>query len=638
MPLEPATLAFADDGTPYSERYGDVYDSALGGLEQARHVFLAGNELPQRWQRRAAFTILETGFGQGLNFLATWQAWRDDPQRCRRLHFLSVEKHPFSAADLATLHARHPQLADLAARLRAQWPLPLAGFHRLAFDDDRVVLTLAFGEAIACVPQFVAEADAIYLDGFSPAKNPDLWSAPLLREVALAAAPGATLATWSVAAGVRDSLAAAGFRIERRSGFSNKREMLVGHSGGHLAGEHDMTAAATTPHTIAVVGAGLAGALVAERLAARGLAVTLFERHGEPAQETSGNLAAAMLPVLSLDDARLSRLNRAAFLYAQRHVDRLGFAPTEAPVAGSRCGVLYIARDEAHFAKQGEIVARNGFPAEFARCVGPDEASALAGVAVAGGGWWFAGGGFANPACLCRAALAGGAIDLRYGTTVGALAADAGGWRLGAANGAQLGCFDAVVLAGATDIVELEVSRHLPLFRFRGQVTHLPQGALPGLQTVVCREGYLTPALAGVHCLGASFHRGGEPALRDSDHAANLDRLERMLPGAAGPWRDRPLPGRVGFRPVSPDKVPLVGALQTADAQAQGRDLSAIPRLPGLYVATGYGARGLVWAPLMAEQLAAEICGEPLPIEADLAAAIDPARFVARAMRARDAG
>ncbi|HEY5764159.1 MAG TPA: FAD-dependent 5-carboxymethylaminomethyl-2-thiouridine(34) oxidoreductase MnmC, partial [Rhodocyclaceae bacterium] len=201
------------------------------------------------------------------------------------------------------------------------------------------------------------------------------------------------------------------------------------------------------------------------------------------------------------------------------------------------------------------------------------------------------------------------------------------------ADGIDLGRYEQVVLAGATDICSLAVSQHLPLFRFRGPVTHLPDEAIPGLKAVVCREGYLTPALDGQHCVGASFHRGGEPAIRAEDHLANLDRLERMIPGTAARWREQPLEGRVGFRPVSPDKVPIVGRLQTADAQAQGRDLSAVPRLPGLHVATGYGARGLVWAPLMAEVLACEIAGEALPIESDLAGAIDPARFVARARR-----
>lgn len=631
MPIVPATLAFAADGTPYSETYGDVYHSASGGLEQARHVFLAGNGLPHRWAGQRQFTILETGFGQGLNFLATWQAWKDDPNRPPRLHYLAVEKHPFTASDLATLHARYPEIDSVATELRCQWPELTAGFHRLEFDGGAVALTLAFGEAIACIPQFVASPDAIYLDGFSPAKNPELWSVPLLREIAWIAAPGASAATWAVAAQVRDNLAAAGFSWRKADGYATKREMLVAtlHEDAAVAAPESAAAARSR---IAVVGAGLAGVLTAERLAARGFAVTLFERHPGPALETSGNLAAAMLPVLSLDDARLSRLNRAAFLYAHRSLDRLGFGDRESPVRGARSGVLYIARDEIHAAKQQEILRRNAFPSSFAQWLDIDAASAAAGCDVAGGGWWFPNGAYANPASLCRATLAAAPanLELRFGTIVAQVTEAEGRWQLQGHEQTVLGSFDRVVLAGASDILTLSVSAHLPLFRFRGQVTHLPSGALPALRAVVCREGYLTPAMDGRHCVGASFHRGGTAELRDEDHQANLDRLERMIPGSADAWRGETLDGRVGFRPVSPDKVPIVGRLQTAEAQAQGRDLSGIPRLPGIHVATGYGARGLVWAPLMAEQIACEIAGEPLPIEADLAGSIDPARFVAR--------
>lgn len=630
MPILPARLTFTENGTPYSETYSDIYHAEAGGLAQARHVFLAGNRLPERWHGRDVFVILETGFGQGLNFLATWEAWLGDPQRPRRLHFLSVEKHPFALADLARLHAGYPQLAAISAQLRAQWPELAAGFHRLEFENGAVTLTLAFGEAIAAVPQFVGEADAIFLDGFSPAKNPDLWSVPLLREIALAAAPGATVATWTVAAPVREALAAAGFRVEKRPGFAHKHEMLVAWLPEAAA------PASRDEAPVAVVGAGLAGCLLAERLAARGIDVLLFERQAAPAQETSGNLTAAMLPVLSLDDARLSRLNRAAYLYALRWMAQSRTAGHA--IDGATCAVLQIARDAAHEAKQREILQRNGFPESFVRFVDQPQASTLAGLPVAGPGWWFAGGAWANPASICRAALArsAGHVKARYSTSVDDLEPAGDGWRLLGSDGRELAQVARVVLAGAVDILRLAPSAHLPIFRFRGQVSHLPASHAPlaGLRSVVCREGYLTPAHAGMYCFGASFHRGGELALRDEDHLANLARLDSMLPGVgAGLAPDR-LGGRVGFRPVSPDKVPLLGAVYPAGAQPQGRDLAAVERLPGLFVASGYGARGLVWAPLMAELLASQLAGDPLPLEADLASAVDPARFVARSVNA----
>jgi len=638
MPIQPATLAFASDGTPYSAAYDDLYHTVAGGLEQARQVFLAGNDLPARWCGQERFVILETGFGLGLNFLATWQAWRAAPGRPRRLHFLSVEKHPFAAADLAVLHASYPELAEFSARLRAAWPTLTPGFHRLEFDDPgygTVILTLAFGEAIAAVPQFVGEAQAIYLDGFSPAKNPELWSPQLLREIGLMAAADATAATWSVAGTVRKALADAGFAVEKRAGFGYKRQTLSAHRSGEAeAGETDDTA---IERRAIVIGAGLAGCLIGERLAARGWRVDLIERHAGVAQETSGNLTAAMLPVLSLDDNRMSRLNRACYLYGLRQVAEWSrTAASDAAIDWSPCGVLQIARDATHADKQREILARNGLPPDFVRFVDADEGATLAGLPVAGPGWWFAGGAWVNPASLCRAALAraGDRLRANFNCSVDRIDYDGAQWTVRDAAGNIVARAPQLILAGATDIIRLPQAAHLPLFRFRGQVSHLPAPADAPLKSVVCREGYATPAYRNQHCVGASFHRGGEPgsdsAMRDSDHAANLERLQRMLPGYCAEATPETVSGRVGFRPVSPDKLPILGQLYHPDARPQGRDFSAIERWPGLYVASGYGARGLVWSMLMAELLASQLEGEPLPLESDLAATVDPARFLLR--------
>ena len=237
-PIVAAEPGFATDGTPYSAAFDDVYHSASGGLDQSRHVFLAGNDLlgeNARWHGRDGYTILETGFGLGLNFLATWQAWRNDPQRPGRLHFISVEKHPFRGEDLRSLHARWPELAELSAALTAAWPMLAPGLHQLRFDAGRVRLTLGFGDAIALLPKLSLAADALYLDGFAPVKNPDMWSGAVANALAALAAPDATLATWTVLEDVMARLAAAGFALEKRPGFGTKRYMLAGRKPGEAS-------------------------------------------------------------------------------------------------------------------------------------------------------------------------------------------------------------------------------------------------------------------------------------------------------------------------------------------------------------------------------------------------------------------
>lgn len=226
--IENAPLAFDDKGIPFSAQFDDIYHSDGGAIGQIEHVFLAGNGLPQRWQGREHFGILETGFGLGLNFLQTWACWRQDAQRSAQLHFISVEKYPFSASDLQQLHRAWPQFAEQSAELIAAWPPLQAGQHDLYLDGGAVQLTLLLGDALEQLPQLSVSVNAIYLDGFAPSKNPAMWSAPLFAQLARLAAPDCTLATWSAAGSVRQGLAAAGFSVQKSSGFASKRHMLIG--------------------------------------------------------------------------------------------------------------------------------------------------------------------------------------------------------------------------------------------------------------------------------------------------------------------------------------------------------------------------------------------------------------------------
>ena len=295
--LHTARLAFNADGTPISETFDDIYYSVDGGPEQARAVFLQGNGLPEAWSGKRNFTILENGFGTGLNFLATWTAWRADPQRPEKLHYLATEIHPFQVDDLARLHRHWPELEFLSEVLRNAWPVLMPGFHRLEFAAGRVVLTLMLGEAESSLRNLRANVDAFYLDGFDPHKNPQMWSASLFRRCAQLASPAATFATWCVNGEVRRRLREAGFLPEKRPGFGRKREMLV----GRIAERRRLAMPIPAPDDrhVLVIGAGLAGCAISERLAARGWRVDLFDRHTAPAGEASGNLAGIVRPLSS---------------------------------------------------------------------------------------------------------------------------------------------------------------------------------------------------------------------------------------------------------------------------------------------------------------------------------------------------
>jgi tRNA U34 5-methylaminomethyl-2-thiouridine-forming methyltransferase MnmC len=230
-PLIPATLAFRPNGSPYSPQYGDIYHSIVGSLAQSQHVFLQGNGLPGRWQGCQTFTVLETGFGMGINFLTTWAAWRTDPARGERLHFVSIEKHPFPAEDLRRAYAAtvdDESVLALADTLAAAWPALEPGTHQLGFDDGSVMLTLIFGDAVEALPALRLRADAFYLDGFAPAKNPELWTPAIFNSLAGLAGDDATFSTYTSAGDVKRALLQAGFEYRKVAGFGWKRAMLVG--------------------------------------------------------------------------------------------------------------------------------------------------------------------------------------------------------------------------------------------------------------------------------------------------------------------------------------------------------------------------------------------------------------------------
>ncbi len=650
-PLVPAELASTSDGTPFSAAYGDVYHSAHGGLAQARQVFIQGNNLLPRWRGSDRFVIAETGFGLGLNFLATWQAWRDAGQPCR-LHFVSVEKHPFRRDDLARSLAHElagfAELETLASQLMRQWPPLVAGFHRLHFEDGRVTLTLLFGDAQAQLPRLAARLDALYLDGFAPAKNPALWSPAVLAALTRLCHSATTLATWSVAGELRRTLEKLGWALERRPGFGGKREMLVGCHAVAVspAPSGRIPLRITFSHSenkALVIGAGLAGAAISERLANRGWQVELFERNAAPAQEASGNPSGVLLPLLAKDDAHAARLSRACYLYALR---RLAALPA---VRWSPCGVLHIAHDAAHEALQRATLDELGLPGGFASFLEHDAAEALVGHPLAHGGWWFPAGGWVDPVSLCAALLAAGGERIRahYGVAVTRLQQTADGWQVFDGAGALRGSAPHIILANACAAEALLPDPvPLTLAPIRGQVSYLESipglsgpaanGNYPPLRHVLCRSGYLTPPESGIVCIGASFD-SGDSALesRLADHQGNLRRLEELLPGAAQGIDARTLAGRVGIRATARDRVPLVGTLpapMTAKEAAQAR-LSTLPRMAGLHALLGLGARGMIWAPLAAELLASQLAGEPLPVERELVNAIDPARFYLHALR-----
>ncbi len=674
MAMECARVGWRDQTTPVSEQFDDVYFSTDSGLAEARYVFLEQNDLPQRLRKLAGhedarLVLGETGFGTGLNLLAAWQL-RDQLAPDCLLHFISVEKYPLAAADLARALGQWQQLAGYTEQLIRAYPVLTPGWHRISLFAARVEISLYLGAACDALDTTSATIDAWFLDGFAPAKNPDMWSQAIADRIARLSHPGTTLSTFSAASRVREHFSRAGFEITRVPGFGRKRHMLKGFFSGRSTQEERRQAAdahppganpgatpahATTPwfshrpqphetkHAV-IIGAGLAGAAAAHSLVRRGWQVTVVDRNQQPAGGASGNSLGILYAKLSAEPSLRSDFYVAGYLYSLQVLRQLC---SEGPAADWHAsGVLQLACDEAEQRRQRRFMQCNPQPADLVHALDAAAASEVAGLALTSGGLFFPRAGWVRPQSLCRRQLNHPNIRFMPGQHVVSLRREKGRWQLLNAAGAGIASAPVVIFANARDAREIDFCAELPLKSIRGQLTSIPAADNPLPRTVLCGDAYIAPPLGGRIHMGATFNLNQDtPECRAEDHRENLRQIASLAPALGdtlgfAQLNASALQGQVGFRCSSPDYLPLVGPLpnhatfihQYAGLRKDARARFECPGEfhPGLYVSLGHGAKGLTSCPLAGELLAAYICAEPLPIGKPLTDAVHPARFVIR--------
>ena len=218
------------NGQPYSQTFNDIYFSTDDGLDETKHVFIAQNQLETRFKSLEveAFTIIETGFGTGLNFLVTSALWLTHAPLHAQLHFYSIEKYPLKLADLSRAHALWPQFSAISSELLNQYETLKSGTNHFSIAGGRIQLALQFDDIALALPQLTKKADAWFLDGFAPAKNAEMWTADVFAQIARLSQANTSFATFTSAGNVRRGLKAVGFKVEKQDGFSKKREMLRG--------------------------------------------------------------------------------------------------------------------------------------------------------------------------------------------------------------------------------------------------------------------------------------------------------------------------------------------------------------------------------------------------------------------------
>lgn len=607
LALTPARVQRCADGGWRNGDYGDIYFQAGEGLGESRFVFLEKTHLPERiaavWDSAragsagATLTVAELGFGTGLNMMLVCRLWREiaaaysdvAPDLRPRLTLASIEKHPIAKQDLAALHASWPELAAESAALLAHYPFLVRGFHTLALDAD-IRLLLCLGDVADMLPALELRADAWFLDGFAPSKNPAMWDDSLYAHLWRCSREGASVSTFSSAGHVRRGLAGAGFSVSKVKGYGIKRDMTVAVRAAPEPTPPPHPARLSLPR-VAVIGAGIGGASAAFALAERGCHVTVYDRHPHAAAEASGNPVGIIYPKLTVDAAPMGQLYSHAFCYTTALLARLKVS------SWTPCGVLKADADDNAHQRTAKLMEAHAYPADFA-ALHPE-------------GLFFAQGGVIAPPDFVARLLAHPRIRCVYGAAVAPQ---------------DISDHDAVVLASANAALSCDAARDLPLRPLRGQIVSLrATPASQALRHAVCHDVYLTPARDGVHYAGATFQKEG-PAPQAQDHLSPArDDDNRAIVRALGEClphfnlnEDTIIAGRASYRATTPDKLPMAGPL---DADQN------------IFIMAGFGAHGLTTAPLCGAILASMLCGDALPVPATLLAHLLPTRFAARAKK-----
>ena len=667
MKLEPANISFDAQGQPFAKDFDDVYFSQDKGVEESNYVFIAGNDLISKWResKSPSFCIGETGFGTGLNLLLsahTFLTLQDmQATSIKRLHMLTTEKYPLSKEQLIRAHQNWPKLSGLSQELVKAYPIAIQGLHRIELAGGRIIIDLLLGDAAEMlsslyVPQH-GLVDAWFLDGFAPSKNGSMWHAALFEQIALLSKAEASLATFTAAGAVKRALQASGFIVNKRKGFGRKREMIVAQNQNtqrrinyqQQAPYFARPSAAHKARKVAIIGAGLAGAICAHKLSQLGVQLDLFCTGETVADGASGNAQGGIYPQLNAELNINSEVQIASFLYARRYYD--GLAAMGADFAHQWCGALLLAFNPNVASRQQKLISKAQYPEALVSGVDAIQASKLANVDVHHSALWFPLAGWISPPQLVTNLLAiaksSTCLNLHTGTTVSDIQHTSQHATI-SVNGEVLK-YDYVILASGANTPNLLQQTHD--FRLtRGQVESVPSTQTSqNLSTLLCHKGYFTPAMQGQHAMGSTYVKNDvDTRYRDSEASDNLHMHRKSM--GQHQWMDELIlcdrtladkfKGRAAIRCSTPDHLPLVG--QVPDLAQQAIDLANLYQAKPaqhytlsqtsrrVYVLSGLGSRGLTTAPILAETLISEMCGKALPLPTKLLNALAPNRFLVR--------
>ena len=668
------------NGVPYSTLFNEFYISPTNVAEQNESEFVRLGDLKRRWQglskHCASFTIAETGFGAGLNFLSCSDVWLNIAPKSSVLEFFSAELFPIDKAELVKILSQRPHFRNLSDELIKHYPVPVAGIHSIELFQGRVRLHLMFGDAnemFSSISQSPHQEQAHYnrrpvdvwlLDGFAPTNNPAMWSPELLATIASLSDQTTIALTANIdqkkILTVSKNLQSAGFLIQpTESNGSQKLRLKALFSGGKYQQlELDNSSGSTQWHLdktvrpittrgqeVTIIGAGIAGCTTAVALAKRGFNVKVIDRHPRAGQEGSGNSQAIVYPKLSLRDDVLPRINLQALLFSSRY-----YAPFWEGGLGNQCGVVSLPGNPKIAEDFIQISQRFSGCGDFVQLLENDELCDRSGLSLASSiGLFFPLLGWLPPSIICQQLLKEHGIPLIHANIdhFNHQQSDSR-WHLFDTSENLVHSTDILVVATAYGCEKFEQTNFLPVTQLRGQISKLPVGTrTKSLKTIVCGDGYITPAHDNYHSCGATYNKGlFSTKLRVQDHEMNIAQMGHTDSGLGDVLKNLDatnMDGRANFRCTTKDYLPIVGPVPNFSSMLKDfgflrRDARADSMmmgdyLPNLYINCGMGSRGLSYAPYTAELLATQISQQIPSLERDLIQAMHPARFLIRDLK-----
>ena len=585
-----APFSFKDNNL-FSQEFDDLYSSAKGAVEESEYVFINGNNLQERFRelKDSTFYIGEIGFGIGISFLTTCRSWLKNSQKDQVLTFYSFDKYLFQLKDFKKILDTYPELKEYSEEFEKSYPKNVKGVQKISLFEGRISLNLVIGDINQTQEylELIKGIDAWFLDGFSPSKNPDLWSKKLFDLISNSCNRHATFATYTSAGTVKQNLKKSGFDIKKTDGFSNKRHMLKGIS---YSGQEKKE----TPSKVAVIGSGIAGCLLSYSLAKKGIEVDLFEQSDDICSGASSHELLVTYPRLSAHDNAYGRFNLSSYLYAVNFYDNLN------STAWQKTGVLVLNHDQTSNKRQ-ESLMQNRVDKDIYQHVSPKEASQISGIKLKLDGLLYRDAGYILPQQMCEVLIDSPNINLKTSSRIESLSRDKQitSFKIGD----QEYKYGAVCLCTGSDTLKILNLKGASIKR--GQTTHLEEDPdISQINLPICAKGYISPMVNNIHVLGSSYSNLEHLDIDHDEHISNIENFKIIYNGDVAIHS-----GKAGFRAVSKDHLPIVGEID------------------GIYVNTCHGSRASVSAPISADIISSYISQEAPPLEARELMSLSPKRF-----------